>query len=58
MIICNAQILSWDGEGQTGKLCEGKNNNSDWDISCLFMVYAINVQQSIYSAKIVIDLQG
>ena len=30
----------------------------DRDISCLYMVYAINVQQSIYSAKIVIHLQA
>ena len=52
-------ILSWDGEALLGSYVRAKITiGYDRDIPCLYMVYAINAQQWIYSAKIVMNLQS
>ncbi len=52
-------ILSWDGEALLGSYVRAKITiGYDRDIPCLYMVYAINTQQWIYSAKIVMNLQS
>ena len=50
-------ILSWDGEAVLGSYVGAKITiGYDRVIPCLYMAYAINAQQWIYSAKIVMNL--
>jgi hypothetical protein len=52
-------ILSWDGEALLGSYVRAKITiGYDRDIPCLYMVYAINAHQWIYSAKIMMILQS
>jgi hypothetical protein len=52
-------ILSWDGKALLGSYMRAKITiGYDRDGPCLYMVYAINTQQWIYSAKIVMNLQS